>query len=91
MLALELARINIIILYYIKILHFLPVWLTVYIALISSHHFSNDYDIEKFKNIAIYSNYVFLVILASSATGEPLGDTKKLSAGHRLPQWHFTC
>ena len=32
----------------------------LYTALISSHHCSNEANIEKLKDINIYSNYVFL-------------------------------
>ena len=43
----------------------------------------NDDSIEKFINIDIYSNNVFLQILTSPVTGGPHGAAAKLSAGHR--------
>jgi hypothetical protein len=44
-----------------------------YDALISLHHCNNDDNIEHFRSIAIYLNYVFLLILASPVTGDPHG------------------
>lgn len=43
---------------------------------------SNDDSIEKFINIDIYFNFVFLFILESPNTGGPHGVANKFSAGH---------
>ena len=59
-------------------------------ALISLNHYSNNGIIEKFISIDIYSNYVFLLLVASPVTGDPHGAVAKSSAGHRWPPQQST-
>lgn len=54
-----------------------------YMALISSNLYSNNGIIEKFTGIDIFSNYAFLLLVASPVTGDPHGAVAKSSAGHR--------
>lgn len=52
-------------------------------TLISSNHYSNNDIIKKFISIDVYSNYVFLLMVASPITGDPYGAAAKSSADHR--------
>ena len=45
-------------------------------ALISSNHYSNNGIIEKFIRIDIFSNYAFLLLVASPVTGDPHGSQR---------------
>ena len=45
-------------------------------ALISLNHYSNNGIIEKFISIDIYSDYVFLLLVASPVTGDPHGSQR---------------
>ena len=60
--------------YCVKIL-FLLLFLYVLVVLISSHYCNNENNIsniEKFRNIDIYSNNIFLLILTSPVIGAPI-------------------
>ena len=51
-----------------------------FVALISLNHYSNNGIIEKLISIDIYSNYVFLLLVASPVTGDLHSAVAKSSA-----------
>ena len=54
-----------------------------FVALISLNHYSNNGIIEKLISIDIYSNYLFLLLVASPVTGDLHSAVAKSSAGLR--------